>query len=241
MYPVKTNKVHITIFLVLIAIINGASQDLVSQQDDFKITKGRYYGSLTFSLSQRKAENEDQLLRQVLDQDRYNYRIVGNGGYAIRDNFTLGLSLGYGQSREDITYLDENNEELNSKRLQRGVSITPNMRNYIPLGQGKLQIFVQSQLGITFGESLQRVYSSDNVDKIEGDFIEFDVGVSPGVVLFFTRNWAFETRINVAGLSTRIEEEVINNDESNRRRIEETKVDLKLNLLELNLGVAFYF
>ena len=60
-------------------------------------------------------------------------------------------------------------------------------------------------------------------------------------VLFFNRNWAFETRVNVAGLSTRIEEEVINNDEENRQRIEQTNIDLRLNLLELNLGVAFYF
>ena len=217
------------------------AQEETTTDLDYGLRKGRYYTSLTFSLNSRNAENEDQLLRQVIDQERYTYRIVGNGGYAIMDNFTIGLSLGYGESKEDIIYTEEDDEELNSKRLQRGLSITPNMRNYIPLGSGKLQILVQTELGFTFGESLQRVYSSDNVDKIEGNFFEFDVGVSPGVALFFTENWAFETRVNVAGFSTRVEEVVTNNDNSNRQRISETKIDLKLNLLELNLGIAYYF
>jgi hypothetical protein len=45
--------------------------------EDFTIKKGRIYYSLTFSLDQRKAENEDQLLRQVIDQNKYDYRIIG--------------------------------------------------------------------------------------------------------------------------------------------------------------------
>ncbi|GAA4812926.1 hypothetical protein [Litoribaculum gwangyangense] len=237
----KLTILYWSITLLLLVTINGFSQEESTIDQDFKIEKGRFYSSLTFSLNQRKAENEDQLLRQVLDQDRYTYRIIGNGGYAIKENFTLGLSIGYGQSREDITYLGESEENINSKRLQRGISFVPNMRNYIPIGKGKLQILIQTELGFTFGESLQRIYSLDNVDKIEGDFLEIQLGVSPGVALFFTRNWAFETRVNVAGLSTRIEKEVVNDDVSNRTRIEQTNIDLRLNLLELNLGVAFYF
>jgi hypothetical protein len=230
------------LLLVLLCFNTAYTQDRsASSQEDYIVRKGRYYGALTFSLNQRKAENEDQLLRQVVDQDRYNYRIIGNGGYAIKDNFTLGLSAAYGRKKEEITFLDENDQEIRSKSLEQGFSFTPNMRNYIPIGKGKLQIIVQTQLGFTFGESLQRVYSANNVDKVEGDFLEIDLGVSPGVVLFFTRNWAFETRVNVAGLNTRIEEQVTNDDEENRQRIEQTNVDLRLNLLELNLGVAFYF
>jgi len=238
----KKSQTALLIFYALCSIRVAYSQyTSPDNQDDYIIKKGRYYSSLTFSLNQRKAENEDQLLRQVVDQNRYRYRIIANGGYAIKDNFTVGLSLAYGRQKEEITFLNENDENIRSNRLQQGFSIAPNMRNYIPLGTGKLQIIVQTALGFTFGESLERVYSSTNVDKIEGDFIEIGLGVSPGVVLFFNRNWAFETRVNVAGLSTRIEEEVINNDEENRQRIEQTNIDLRLNLLELNLGVAFYF
>lgn len=236
-------RVYLT-FLSIAAFccsLSHAQEAPESIDKNYKITKGRAYAALTFSLDQRKAENEDQLLRQVIDQDRFNYRIIGNGGYAIKDNMTLGLSMAYGGQRQELTSLDENDDEITSKRLQRGFSIAPNMRNYIPIGKGQLQIVVQTELGVTFGESLERIFYESEIDKIKGDFIEFSLGVSPGLILFFDRHWAFETTVGIAGLSTRVEEEVLNNDEDNKQRIEETKIDLRLNLLELNLGVAFYF
>jgi hypothetical protein len=237
-------KILLNFFILYTVAFNSFwcySQNEETIQEDYTIAKGRYYTSLTFSLDSRNAENEDQLLRQVVNQDRLNYRIVGNGGYAIKDNFTLGLSIGFGRQKEEVTFLDENDQEITSKRLQEGLSISPNMRQYIPIGQGKLQIIVQTEMGFTFGESLERVFRADDIDKIEGSFFEFNLGVSPGVALFFNKNWAFETTVSVAGLKTRVEEEVFNNDEANKQRVEQTSIDLQLNLLALNLGVAYYF
>jgi len=232
--------VQFTVILATVLSLSLSGQSN-TPPEDFTIQKGRYYSSLTFSLNQRKAENENQILRQVIDQRRLNYRLTGNAGYAVRDNLTLGLLLGYGTVREEINYLDENANPINSKRLERGVAIAPTMRNYIPIGSGQLQILIQSQIGITTGESLQRVYFEDDVDKIEGSFIDFEVGVSPGVVLFFDRHWAFETTVGIAGFQSRYVEEIRNNDTANRKTVTESSVDLRINLLQLNLGVAHYF
>lgn len=233
------------LFATLVALMYtsfGYSQDaFVADKNNFRITKGRFYSSLTFSLNSRNAENEDQLFRQVLDQDRYNYRVIGNGGYALKDNMTLGLSAGYGRAREEITYLDENGENVTSKSLEQGLSLAPNMRKYISIGKGQLQILIQTELGATIGESMQRVFLENEIDKIEGDFIDIELGVSPGLVLFFDRHWAFETTVDIAGFSIRIEEEVVNDDKDNRQRVVESAVDLRINLLQLNLGVAYYF
>lgn len=238
----NTIRRYILVYLMAFSCGLAFSQDGDSENtEDYRISKGRFYGALSFSLDQRKAENENQLLRQVVDQNRFNYRIIGNGGYAIKDNFTLGLTLAYGRQKEEITFLNENEEEVTSNRLQQGFSFAPNMRNYIPIGKGQLQILVQTELGFTFGESLERIFFEDEVDKINGDFVEINLGVSPGIVLFFDRNWAFETTVGIAGLSTRIEEEVVNDDTENRQRVESSNIDLKINLLQLNLGVAFYF
>jgi hypothetical protein len=224
----------------MFSVIAVAQNDSGSEET-YTISKGRFYSSLNFSLTQRTAENEDQLLRQVVDQNRYNYRISSNSGYAIKDNMTLGLTLDYGRQKEEITFLDENDAEITSNRLQQGFSFAPNLRNYIPLGNGQLQILVQTEVGFTFGESLERIYYTNDQDKIEGEFLEVSLGVSPGVVLFFNKNWAFETTVGIAGLSTRIEEETVNNDRANRQRVSQTEIDLRINLLQLNLGVAFYF
>ena len=233
------------LFATLVALMYtsfGYSQDaFVADENNFRITEGRFYSSLTFSLNSRNAENEDQLFRQVLDQDRYNYRVIGNGGYALKDDMTLGLSAGYGRAREEITYLDENGENVTSKSLEQGLSLAPNMRKYISIGKGQLQILIQTELGVTIGESVQRVFLENEIDKIEGDFIDIELGVSPGLVLFFDRHWAFETTVDIAGFSTRIEEEVVNDDQDNRQRVVESAIDLRINLLQLNLGVAYYF
>lgn len=233
-------------FLILSALfisaLAGHAQDSSApEENDFKVRKGRFFSTLTFSMDSRQAENEDQLIRQVVDQDKYNYRIIGNGGYAIKDNMTLGLSAGYGRSGEEITYVGENDENISSKKLQHGFSIAPNMRNYIPIGKGQLQILVQTELGFTFGESLQRIFLPDDIDKVESNLFEFELGVSPGLILFFDKHWAFETTVGIAGFSTRIEEETTNNDEDNKQKIVETNIDLRINLLQLNLGVAYYF
>jgi len=236
-------RIHSLILIALLFSFNKIySQDASGHgENDFKITKGRFYSSLTFSFDARSAENEDQIFRQVVTQNKYNYKIIGNGGYAIKNNMTLGLAAGYGRAREEITFIDENNENVTSKNLQQGLSIVPIMRNYIPLGKGQLQVLVQTELSVTFGESLQRVFRQEDIDKIEGNFLEIELGISPGLILFFDKHWAFETTVGIAGFSTRIEEETTNEDKDNQQRIVESGVDLRLNLLQLNLGLAYYF
>ncbi|APY08787.1 hypothetical protein BWZ20_10950 [Winogradskyella sp. J14-2] len=196
---------------------------------------------MNFSLDQRNAENENQLIRQVIDQNKYDYTITANAGFAIKDNLTLGFSAGYGRAKEVITFLDQDDMEVQSNLLEQSFSFLPNLRQYIPIGAGRLQIIVQTQLGFTFGESLQRDFMMNDVNKIETDFIDFQLGINPGLVLFFNRNWALETTVGVAGFSARLDEKTVNNDVDAQEKVQTTNIDLKLNLLELSLGVAYYF
>ena len=225
-------------FMMFSAFSQSGSTDTA---EDYTIAKGRGYGVITFSLDQRDAENENQLLRQVIDQEKLDYRITASGGYALKDNFTVGLGFSYGRQREDITFLNEDEEEVTSRSVGQDVSFIPNIRKYIPLGMGKLQIFVQTDLRLTLGESLQRNFLLTDVEKIEEDFVELRLGVQPGVVLFFTREWAFEASVGVAGVSSKWTTKTFNEDKANETRIQQSSIDLKLNLLALNLGVAYYF
>lgn len=233
-------------FMVLIPLLFlggtlSAQQSWTDSDEDFTLTRGRGYSNLSFSLDQRKAENEDQLLRMVIDQDKLNYRITTAGGIALKDNFTVGLGISYGRQRQDITFLDEDEEEITSESVGQDISFIPNFRKYIPLGAGKFQIFVQTDLRISLGESLQRNFLSNDVEKIDENFTELRLGVQPGLALFFTRNWAFETSVGIAGLSSRWTTKTVNNDTANQTKIQQSSADLRLNLLTLNLGVAYYF
>lgn len=218
-----------------------AQADLSGLTEDYAITPGRGYSVVTFSLDQRNAENENQLLRQVIDQDKFDYRVTASGGYALKNNFTIGLGFSYGRQREDITFVNQDDEEITTQSVGQDVSFIPNIRKYVPLGSGRLQIFVQTDLRASFGESLQRDFLAAEVQKTEEDFVELRLGVQPGVVLFFTRQWAFEASVGIAGVSSRWSTKTFNEDEANQTKIQQSSIDLKLNLLALNLGVAYYF
>jgi len=218
-----------------------AQVDPTDSAEDYTVSKGRAYGVLTFSLDQRDAENENQLLRQVIDQNKLDYRVIASGGYALNDNFTLGLGFSYGRQRQDITFLNEDEEEITSKSVGQDVSFIPNIRKYVPLGVGKLQIFVQTDLRLSLGESLERNFMAMEVEKIEENFTEIKLGVQPGVVLFFTRQWAFEASVGIAGVTSRWTTQTVNDDQANETKIQQSSIDLRLNLLALNLGVAYYF
>ncbi len=217
------------------------SEEKEEEKVDYIIRKGRAYTTLNFVYSTRDAENENQLLRTVVAQDKYDFRVIAAGGYALRDNLTLGLSAALGRTKEEITTLDENSQLVTSNKLETGYTVAPTFRNYVPIGKGQLQILVQTELGVTFGETLERVTRVDDQDRIEGEFGELSLGVSPGLVLFFDRHWAFETTVGIAGFSTRVDEKVTNGDVDNKSRVVQSSFDLRINLLQLNLGVAYYF
>jgi hypothetical protein len=233
--------VKLLILLCLLIISYGLHAQEAISTEKFAVPKGRFFGALTFSLNHRQAENEDQLIRYVLNQDKLNYTVRGGAGYAIKNNLTLGLGFGYGQQKEEITFQNTDGENITSKRLERGIAVVPNLRSFIPLGNGRIQIIVQTELGLKFGESLQRNFYTDKVDKITGNFFEANLGISPGALVFFDSHWAFETTVSLAGFATRFEQQTTNNDQDNTTRIVQSDIDLRLNLLQLNLGIAYYF
>jgi ABC-type tungstate transport system substrate-binding protein len=100
---------------------------------------------------------------------------------------------------------------------------------------------VQTDLRLSLGESLERNFMAMEVEKIEENFTEIKLGVQPGVVLFFTRQWAFEASVGIAGVTSRWTTQTVNDDQANETKIQQSSIDLRLNLLALNLGVAYYF
>jgi hypothetical protein len=226
---------------LLLSTLYGFGQESDTTQNPYLIRKGRIYGTLSLSMDQRSSQNEDQLIRYIEDQNKFNFEILSGAGMALRDNLTVGLRFGYGRQREDITFLNDNGESVTSKSVTQGYSVVPTMRNYIPLGTGRIQVLVQTELRLGFGESLTRNYEPNNVSKIETRYFEAGLGVNPGAVLFFDEHWTFETTVGIVGATARYNEKVTDNDDAGKQQTLTSGIDLRLNLLNLNLGIAYYF
>jgi hypothetical protein len=65
------------------------------------------------------------------------------------------------------------------------------------------------------------------------------VGLSPGITFFAMENFAFEVQLNVLGYELNASDKTVNGtDES---RVVRQNVDFNIDLLSLDLGLAYYF
>jgi hypothetical protein len=197
--------------------------------------KSRLYMIPTFSVSNRDAINDQQLLRLVHDQYRLEWEVDMNVGYFVKDNFAVGAQLSYSQNQEDITYTADN-KRVTERSFGQSMTFSPNIRNYY--GPGRLKVFNQTGLIFKVGEDLTRIYNETDEDKIKSNFYEFGIGIQPGIAFFFDRLASVEASINLLGWTTKIEESLKNDVE--KSRVVTNDVSFSINVLTLKIGVGIY-
>ena len=202
--------------------------------------KKNTYVGLAFSLEDLQQENTTGLFQNVVDGQNLNYNIIVKGGYYISDYTMLGLNFLYDYDRfEGLVFRDP--DTLQSNSLSRSYDLTPNIRPSIPLTRNeRLSFFIE--LGLTFGYATALERNTKNLDEITKKYTEgfhFRAGISPGVTFFAIESFAFEVQLNVIGYDLLVTQQTVN-DETESREVEQN-IDAKIDLLTLNLGLAYYF
>lgn len=202
--------------------------------------KGNFFAGLAFSLTDKKLENTDYLIQQVIDGDRLSYDVLVKGGYYTGDYGMVLLNLNYFQDKFTGTVFRDP-DTLQSNTISRGFAITPAIRSSVPLTKSERLSFF-TEIGLTFGKtnSLTRnIKNLDEIEKIYGDDFHFRVGLSPGITFFAMENFAFEVELNVLGYDLTVSESSKNNGPKSREVRQ--NVDFNIDLLSLQLGLAYYF
>lgn len=222
---------------------NYTAYDLMSKyyNENFKPFKGRnIYLGLAFSLEDLKQENTSSLVQNVIEGNKLDYNILLKGGYYFSNYAMAGLNFVYTQHRFDGTVFRDP-DTLQSNSITREYDFTPNFRTSIPLTRNeRLSFFVE--IGLTFGYGTGLVENTKNLDEVERKYSEsfhFRAGISPGITFFAMESFAFEVQLNVLGYdlrSTRLKQD----DEPESREVEQ-KIDANIDLLSLQLGLAYYF
>lgn len=91
--------------------------------------KSRLFISPTFSVSNRIAKDNPGLLGLVNDQYVLDWSVDMNVGYFIKNNFSIGAFISYGQNEEEIT-LTRDGSETTRKTFGNSITFSPNIRNY---------------------------------------------------------------------------------------------------------------
>lgn len=209
--------------------------------EDFKPFKKRnVYLGLAFSLEDRQQTNTTNILETVLDGDRLNYDISLKGGYYTGNYGMVGVNVNYYQ-RKFIGDVFRDPDTLQSNTISRGYAFTPNFRSSVPLTDNeRLSFFTEVGLTFGFGNSLRRTIKNlDEVDKTYSSDFNFRIGISPGITFFAMESFAFEIQLNVLGYELQVSDESVNEGD-NSREIRQN-VDFNIDILSLQLGLAYYF
>ena len=224
-------------YIILILLVFNIGSVLAQDEADttYILTKSRLYLIPTFSVSNKIAENQNQLVRVIHDQYLLDWEVNFNVGYFVKDDFAVGAEVSYGRRKEDISYTADN-KDVTENSAAYAVTFSPNIRNYF--GTGRFKVFNQTSLIFKTGNEIKRVYNADDQDKIRTHTYNFGIGLQPGVAFFVDRFAAVEASINLLGWETEIRESVTNDTETSR--VVTNDVSFRINVLTLNIGIGIY-
>jgi len=229
----KTHYRCLIIILLLFNIGSALAQD--KADTTYILTKSRLYLIPTFSVSNKIAENQNQVVRVIHDQYLLEWEVNFNIGYFFKDNFAVGAEISYGRRNEDISYTADN-QDVTENSAGYAVTLSPNIRNYF--GTGRFKVFNQTSLIFKTGNEIKRVYNVDDQDKIRTRTYKIGIGLQPGIAFFVDRFAAVEASINLLGWETENRESVTNDTETSR--VTTNDVSFRINVLTLNIGIGIY-
>jgi len=203
--------------------------------------KGNFFVGLAFSITDKKLTNTDYLIQQVVEGDRMDYDILLKGGYYTGDYGMAILNINYYQDHFGGTVFHDP-DTLLSNSLKRGFAISPGFRSSVPLTRTERLSFF-TEVGFSFGGSsalTRNIKNLDEVEKIYKTEFDFGLGLSPGITFFAMENFAFEVQLNnVLGYKLSVAKSKTN-DGPESKQVRQN-VDFNINLLSLELGLAYYF
>lgn len=202
--------------------------------------KKNWYLGLAFSLDDQQRVNTKGIIQDVINGDNLKYNVLLKGGFYSGKYNMIGVNVGYFQNGfNGVVFQDP--DTIQSNNLTRGFSVVPNLRTSIPLtANQRLSFFVELDLVFDYSTTLSR--QTQNIDDITKSYSTqygLGVGISPGITFFAMEAFAFEIQLNVAGYKINVTDTDYNGLEQSRDI--QQNINLDINFLTLDLGLAYYF
>jgi hypothetical protein len=234
-------------FTILFLFISACWQIIHAQQKskkDYKngvpIEKGLWFTGGTISLGSKDAENETQVLGNVVNQNKRDFEVRVDAGYVTKPNLAFGMGLLYGGAMDDIEQQNALGGSTLSNLNRKYYAFRPFVRNFIPLGSvNRFYVIIPTELQIGFGNTQKKTTSGLLVTNEKTTTQYYGLAMRPGLLVFIVKNFGFEVNVGAFGLGRRIEKTTASNRPD--ARVITNDLDLKINLLNLSLGFAGYF
>lgn len=248
MYNSITDKEMRSFSLLLFIIL--ASFQSFSQEDstkrfrgaeiDVRLDKGDIMLGGTLGLDLRSAENENQLLRTAVTENKDVFSFRLDGAYALKDDWFVGMGFVWGVTNREGDYIDPNTGDLSSVQFHSTrYSVRPFIKNHLPLDQNRrFNLVVQTEMGFSINQSIEESVTNEVVTRTLEREWGMGLGVRPGLLAFVMKNFAVEASVNIAGIGFTVLE--VNKTDEPDVNVRSAELDLKIDLLQLNLGFITY-
>jgi hypothetical protein len=204
------------------------------------LDKGDLMFGGTIGLNLRSMGNTDQLIRIVDIEDQLAFNIRIDGAYAVKDEVFLGLGINYGQTNRTGDYVNPDNGELsNINYFAYSVSLKPFVKNHLPLDRiGRFCLVNITELMVQVDQSIAETTTNNIITRDLSVSQEYGIGVRPGLMVFMVKNFAVEATVNLAGVT--YQHSRISSTGQPDEIVSKAGIDLKIDLLQLNLGFLIY-
>ena len=242
------------IYIVLTLFFMSGFSTLLANDEKFDrnmemvtfVPKGQWIFGGAFSYTENSASDYEFLMITDIEGTHYSFKVSPMLGYFFKDNLCIGARFGYNRSMiklnstnlsisEDLSFSIEN--FYNLQHMYTGAVF---FRNYISLGKSRhFAIFNEVRLTGGGGQSKQFSGTEDALSGSYQKIIKAELGIIPGITAFIANNVAVEASVNVLGLSYKNYDQT--RDQIYQGSFEHSGVNFKIDLLSINIGVAFYF
>ncbi|MFS4468635.1 outer membrane protein [Maribacter sp. 2210JD10-5] len=198
------------------------------------IEKGTWNLGGNFSLSFSNNQNENESFFN--ENKNFSFTFLPNLGYTVKDNFIVGLGLGYGYTKSEN--LGNNNGEVTSSSLNEFDTfiVFPYIRTYWPVHKN-LAFYIQAEGRYDF----VKFKNQDRLLELEGPqrtTNQIFLGIRPGITFFISDKLALET--SLGSLGYRKSYFSFDNDNSERTS-DSSAFNFSLNSSDLLFGLSYYF
>lgn len=209
------------------------------------IPKGQWITGVDVSYTQSDLDNYKFLIIENLRGDTYSFKVSPKLMYCFADNLAAGGRMSYTRSRTRLSSADVILDSETSYSpgqlylISHSYYGTAAFRNYISLGRSmRFGFFNEVQLQIGGGQSKVVNGEGDDLTGTYSRNFSFDIGLTPGLIMFLNNYSAIEVSVGVLGFSYNkthaITDQIYVSDLSTK------SANFKINLFSISFGVAFY-
>lgn len=209
-------------------------------EDGVIMDKTLQFASLTFSLHDRKSDNEQGLTNFYVVNKSISWGVSLDYGFIFKPNVGVGLGVSYDKSDMENTTRGITGIPTDNVVSSNEYTIRPFIKNFIPIDKGnRFFIINQTELSYTYDKTEKSSTYLGKTTDSESIKNAYGIGIRPGLLIFLYKNFGFEANINVLGIKSSTTKTTTTDEPDSK--ISSTDIDFKLAILNLTFSFSLYF